>query len=228
MKPHIRTALTLLGMFACGQALADASRLPYRCDNGSQVDITFAQDAEGRPLALLHFADETVTLPQTANAGSPLFRSGEIRLSTQDDEVMLEDGKGNLRHCKQGHQVPVTSTPPADSGSFLTLAGTLRLATATPWPAKGKLTLRVIDKGRPRPLTLVEQQYELNAVQAPIPFAATLDRDLIGKRSRLSIEARVDVGGKIRFIGQHSDQVHKPGQTENLEIALRPVGRSPR
>ncbi len=225
MKKLIPLALAL---FASAPAFATEQRLPYTCDNGSRIDIGFAADGEGRPFARLHFADEALTLPQVPSASGTLYRSGDIRLSTKDDEAMFEDGKGNLRHCRQGNQPPAGYVAPAASSSFIELHGNVRYPARIALPPNAVLTLLIQDTARPRPLTLVEQQYELNGVQVPIPFAATIDRDLVGKRARIAISARIEVGGKIRFASAKPVPALKDGQPVAVDLVLQPVGRAPR
>ena len=75
---------------------------------------------------------------------------------------------------------------------------------------------------------LVEQRYELNGAQVPIPFSATIDRDLIGKKARLSVNARIEQQGKLRFISDKAYPPLKDGQPVQVDIVLKPAGRAPR
>jgi putative lipoprotein len=75
---------------------------------------------------------------------------------------------------------------------------------------------------------LVEQRYELNGAQVPIPFSATIDRDLIGKKARLSVNARIEQQGKLRFISDRAYPPLKDGQPVPVDIVLKPAGRAPR
>lgn len=219
---------TLLLLLAAFSAHAAEDHLPYTCDNGSRLEISFTADAEGRPVATLHFADEAVALPQVPSASGVLYRRGEIRLHTMDDNVVLEDGKGNLRRCTRGTvqpSSPAAATAPAADSSFLEIGGTVSYLARIALPPGAILTIRIQDiarAGAPARV-LVEQRYELNGAQVPIPFSATIDRDLIGKKSRLSVSARIEHRGKLRFI---SDKVYSPledGQPVPVSIILKPV-----
>lgn len=213
-------------------AFADDARLPYACDNGSRIDITFLAEADGRPAAHLHFADEVVALPQVPAAAGALYRRGEIRLHTEGDEAILEDGKGNRRRCTRGMAPPAGASPtaPAATGSFVDLSGRVSYHARIALPPDAVLILRIQDTGRPGapPLTLAEQRYELNGAQVPIAFSATVDRDLIGKQSRLTAVARIEAGGKLRWRGDQRYPALQNGQPEPVDIVLKPVSRRPR
>lgn len=229
MKNLVPLALALFASAAaCAADASGEQRLPYTCDNGNRIEIGFAADAEGRPFARLHFADEALTLPQVPSASGTLYRSGDIRLSTKDDEALFEDGKGNLRHCRQGDQAPAGYAPPVASNNFIDLHGNVRTLARIALPPNALLTLLIQDISRPRPLTLVEQQYELNGAQVPIPFTATIDRDLVGKRARIAVSARIEVGGKVRFASAKPVPAMQDGQPVAVELILQPVGRAPR
>lgn len=223
-------ALPLLLVALTAHAADD--RLPYACDNGSRLEIGFSADAEGRQLATLHFADEAVALPQVPAASGVLYRRGEIRLHTQGDNALLEDGKGNRRRCTRGAVPPPSPTaaptsPPTAASSFIEIGGTISYLARIALPPDAILTIRIQDIARADApaRVLVEQRYELNGAQIPIPFSATVDRDLIGKKTRLSVSARIEHRGKLRFISDKAYAPLKDGQPVPLAIVLKPVAR---
>lgn len=204
-------------------AIAGEERLAYTCDNGSRLDISFSANSDGRPQATLHFADEAVSLPQVPAASGALYRSGDIRLHTRGDDVILEDGKSNLRRCTRGNAPPATAQPapqPATS-SFIEIAGSVTYLSRIALPPDAILSIRIQAAGR----TLVEQRYELNGAQVPIPFTATVDRDLIGKKVRPTVTARIDAGGKLRFISAKAYPAMKNGQPVPVAIMLKPASQ---
>lgn len=207
---------------------AGEERIPYACDNGSRIDISFSANADGRPLAQLHFADEAVTLPLVPSASGALYRNGEIRLHTKDDDAIFEDGKGNQRRCTRGATPPAgaQATPPAAAGSFIDIAGRVTTLARIALPPDATLTVLIQDAGRPgKPLTLAEQSYALNGAQVPIPFAATVDRDLIGQKSRLRVIARIEAGGKLRFAGNKAYPLAPNEAAAPFELVLKPANR---
>lgn len=221
MKIRHLIGLALLPSLA---ALADEAPQPYTCDNGSRIDISFFADISGRPQARLHFADDTVTLPQIPAASGALYRLGDIRLHTRDDEAVLEDGKGNRRHCHRGLSAPLgsQSAPPAAPSSFLDITGSVSYRSRLVLPADAVLHIRIRDRaGR----TVVEQRYELDGAQLPIPFKATVDRDLIGKKAHLTVSARLTAGGKLRLISDQPYPALHDGQPVPVDIQLKPAGK---
>lgn len=220
--------LYLLPLLAALTAHAAEERLPYACDNGSRIDISFSTDADGRPQATLHFADEALILPQVPTASGTLYRRGEIRLRSQGDNALFEDGKGNLRRCTRGTTPPASNPPaPAAASSFIQIGGSVSYFTRIALPPDAILTIRVVDLARSGgpARVLAEQRYELNGAQVPIPFSTTIDRDLIGKKARLSVQARIEQRGKLRFVSDKTSPPLKDGQPVPVDIVLKPVGR---
>lgn len=221
----------LIPVLLIAAAHAADDRQPYACDNGSRVDIAFTTDADGRPQATLHFADEALQLQQVPSASGALYRQGDIRLHTQGDEAIFEDGKGNLRRCMRGTTPPPTRTvAQAAASSFIEIGGSITYRSRIALPPNAILTIRVIDLARSggAARVLSEQRYELNGAQVPIPFSATLDRDLIGNKARLSVSARIEQGGQLRFVSDKPYPPLKDGQPVAVDIVLKPVARTPR
>lgn len=219
-----RYALPLLLIPFC--AIANDEKIAYTCadgsSNGSRIDISFLADMSGRPQATLHFADEAITLPQVPAASGALYRSGEIRLHTKGDDAIIEDGKGNLRRCLLGDKPPATSQAApqtAAASSFIDINGTVSYLSRIALPPGAILSVRIQAGKR----TLVEQSYELNGAQVPIPFSATVDRDLIGKKARLTIAAKISVGGKVRFLSEQVTPAMQNGLPQAVEILLKPA-----
>ena len=208
-------------------AIADEARIPYACDNGSHLDISYSADADGRAQATLHFADEALTLPQVPSASGALYRSGNIRLHTKEDSAVIEDAKGNLRRCSRGAVPPAKPqpAPPAAVSSFIDITGSVTYLARIALPPDAILTIRIQDAARAGApaRTLVEQRYELNGAQVPIPFSATIDRDLIGKKTRLAVAARIEAGGKLRFISDKVYPALKDGQPIPVDMLLKPA-----
>lgn len=221
---NLRPLLALL-MPLC--AFAGDERIIYTCDNNSRIDISFLADISGRPQATLHFADEAVVLPQVPAASGALYRSGDIRLATQGDEAILEDGKGNLRRCSRGSVAPVmpqAAAQPAVSSSFVGIAGSVSTLARIALPANAILKIRIQSGQR----TLADQRYELNGAQVPIPFSATVDRDLMGKKASATVSARIEAGGKLLFASAKPAPAMKNGQSIPVDLVLKPANRGTR
>jgi len=217
----LRQLVLLLPPLLLSVPLAAGERLAYTCDNGSRFELGFSTSTDGRPQATLYFSDDTVTLPQVPAAAGALYRAGDIRLHHQGDEVRLEDDKGNSRLCRQGDTPPLTSLPPAAPSSFIDIAGSVAYRTRQALPPDAVLVVRIVD--RSRGLTLAEQRLELAGQQVPIPFAATIDRDLLGKKSRVVVNARIERRGRPLFISDKAYPALRDGQPQALDIQLKPV-----
>lgn len=186
---------------------ASEDRHNYHCDNGSRLAISFTADADGRPQATLHFADGDLHLPQVASAAGSRYRRDPIDLQQQGDEVVLADGHANRRHCSRN--------PPAAAG-FVEIAGSVSYRSRSALPANAELVV-LVRSGR---LTLAEQRYRLAGAPGPIPFTATVDRDLL--RPGSIVAARIEVAGQPRFSGERR---YATGQAAPLMIELQPTAR---
>ncbi|UCV18323.1 YbaY family lipoprotein [Ferribacterium limneticum] len=222
LRPLPALLLALLVPFC---AFAGDERIAYTCDNNSRIDISFLADISGRPQATLHFADQAVVLPQVPAASGALYRSGDIRLATKGDDAIFEDGKNNLRRCTRGSVAPVmpqATTQPAAASSFIDIAGRVSYLARIALPANAILKIR-IQSGR---RTLADQRYELNGAQVPIPFSATVDRDLMGKKASATVSARIEAGGKLLFVSAKPTPATKNGQPVPVNIMLKPATRA--
>lgn len=219
-----RTAsrLTTLALFALSTLpLAHAGEpQTYACDNGSQLALSFSEDADGRPQATLHFADGDIVLPAVPAASGARYRRDPITLHTKGNEALIEDEKGNLRRCQ-----PVANTPPAAASSFIEVSGSVRYLARIALPPDALLTVRIQDTARADApaRTLVEQRYELNGAQPPIPFSATVDRDLLGKKGKLTASARITHRGRLLFVSDRSYPLLRDGQAVAVDMVLRPA-----
>lgn len=191
----------------------------WHCGN-DRLAIDFSADADGRPRAVLHFADERVQLPQVPAASGSLYRNDAVRLHLKGDEALFEDGRGNQRTCRRGE-------PPAASGGFIDVEGRISHRSRIALPADARLTVRIVHL-RPAgaPLTLSEQRFRLGGAQSPFPFSSTIDRDLAGADARLAVRARIEHRGRLLLAGE---QGFTPDRPAGLQLELHaPGGRAPR
>ena len=224
MIPMKRYALPLLLLPI--SALATEPAVTYRCDDGSSLDVLFSTAADGRNQAMLTLGETTLTLPQVPAASGALYRANDIRLHTKGDEALFEDAKGKVRHCKQGDTPPATATTtkPVVS-SFIDISGNVSYLQRIALPPDAVLIVRIQDVSRadaPARI-LAEQRIELAGRQVPISFQTTVDRDLIGKRARITAAARIERGGKLLFISDKSYPAIRNGQALPVEMTLKQV-----
>ena len=208
-------------------AQAEGEKIPYTCDNGSRIEISFVTPADGRPQATLHFSDATLVLPQVPAASGNSYKQEGIGLHTKDDEAIFEDGKGNLRHCLRGEKPPASAASTAATSSFIDITGSVSYLVRMALPRDAVLTLRVQDPLRPgvQARTLAEQSIPLDGQQVPIAFQMLVDRDLLRKKARLTVSARIERPGKVLFINDKVYPATTDGQGLPLEITLKPAGK---
>ena len=224
MIPMKRYALPLLLLPI--SALATEPAVTYRCDDGSSLDVLFSTAADGRNQAMLTLGETTLTLPQVPAASGALYRANDNRLHTKGDEALFEDAKGKVRHCKQGETPPATATPTKPLiSSFIDISGKVSYLQRIALPPDAVLIVRIQDvsrAGTPARI-LAEQRIELAGRQVPIAFQTTVDRDLIGKRARITAAGRIERGGKLLFISDKSYPAIRNGQALPVEMTLKQV-----
>ncbi len=218
-------SLLLLAALACAPAHAETALVNYTCDDGSQLAVRFANDAEGRTQAQFMFGDKPLVLPQVPAASGALYRSEQIRLHTKDDEAYFEDGSGVIRHCAVG-SAPARPTPPAAASSFIDLAGQVSFPPQKALPADAVLIVRIQDTSRAgaRALTLAEQRIELVGRTPPVPFQVVIDRDLIGPKAHITAAGRIERRGKLLYTSTTVTPALVDGQPVAVDLRLAPVG----
>lgn len=220
-------SIALLALLPCLlfplAARAEAER--YACDNGSHLDISF-DVADGRPQAVLHFADGSVALPQVPAASGAMYRNAAVRLHTRGDEALFEDDQGNLRRCSRAEAPAPAATPGAAAASaFLDIAGRVDYRPRLALPPDAVLIVRVENTAPGAPVRrLAEQRIELAGQPVPIPFKTTIDRDLIGNKAQVAVLARIEQRGRLRFASDRAYPALPDGQP--IDLVLKPVGRA--
>lgn len=208
-------------------ALAGHDRISYTCDNGSRIDISFSAAADGRPQAVLHFADAAITLPQVPAASGALYKQDNISLHTKDEEALFTDDKGNTRRCTQGSAPLLSAAKAAPAvSSFLDISGSVSYRQRIALPPDAVLIVRVQDTARAGApaRVLAEQRIELAGQQVPIAFSTTIDRDLVGKRARVTVAARIERQGKLLFISDKVYPALNKGKPLHVDMLLTQVG----
>lgn len=225
IKPHRLLPRLLLALSALGNASASDKALPYYCADGSRLNISFSATNAGRPQATLHLASGDLILPQVPAASGARYRADENQLHVKGQNILIEDGTGNRRACHVGSAPPhkVAAPVPAVS-SFLDISGRVTYRQRLALPPDAVLIIRVQDvAGAGAARQLAEQRLELAGRQVPIPFSTTIDRDLINKKSRITVSARIEHRGKLLFV---SDKIYPAlinGQPQPQEINLHPA-----
>lgn len=118
---------------------------------------------------------------------------------------------------QQSQSTPVM----AAASSFIEINGTASTLLRIAMPRDAVMRVGVEDRGRKgKMLTLAEQSYELAGAQLPVPFNLTVDRDLVGRRSKLFVTARVIQKNRSLFVGESPID---PDSIQAVNIVLRPA-----
>jgi putative lipoprotein len=222
MKPS--AIATLLPLVLAG-SLHAADAITYTCDNGQTLAIAYGIAADGRPQATLHRPGGELVLPQVAAASGARYRADPVDLHTQGDDAFLEDEQGRQLRCSRGAPAAATTPSPPAASSFITLNGGVAYRARNALPPDAILVILVHDVSRAGApaRVLAEQRYELNGAQVPIFFTTTIDRDLIGKRARIQVAARIEIDGQLHYINDRAYPALANGQPLPLAIMLKPV-----
>ena len=109
----------------------------------------------------------------------------------------------------------------AAASSFIEVNGTASTLLRIALPRDAMMRVRIEDRSRKgRTLTLAEQSYDLAGAQLPVPFNVTVDRDMVGKRSKLFVSARIVQNGRPLFVGESAID---PDSIQSVNIVLRPA-----
>lgn len=208
--------LSLLLLLPCLSVNA-ASLHSYACDDGSSLQIRFATTVNHDSEAILNLPGGEFSLPQIRAASGAHYQRGPISLWIKGQEALVETAN-STRRCKTKQLL----------SSFIDIQGSVTYLARIALPPDAILTIKIEDAARTdvRAKVLAEQRYELAGAQVPIPFSATIDRDLAGPRARLVVSARIDAGGKGRFMARQPYRP-LPGHEAGIDLILKPFN-SPR
>lgn len=196
----------------------------YSCDDGSKILATFSKNSEERPLATLSISGTVRVLALIPAASGAHYRGDGFNFYSKGQNAILEDDKGSMRRCTVGDTPPAAPAPAAVS-SFVDITGSVAYLQRIALPPDAILTIRVQDTSRAgaKALTLAEQTIELAGQQVPVAFNLIVDRDLIGKRARLTVAARIENHGKLLFISDKVYPVKLVDGKSHSELILRQV-----
>lgn len=196
----------------------------YSCDDGSKILATFSKNSEERPLATLSIGGTVRVLALIPAASGAHYRGDGFNFYSKGQDAILEDEKGSMRRCTVGDTPPAAPVPAAVS-SFVDITGSVAYLQRIALPPDAILTIRVQDTSRAgaKALTLAEQTIELAGQQVPVAFNLIVDRDLIGKRARLTVAARIESHGKLLFISDKVYPVKLVDGKSHSEMILRQV-----
>lgn len=218
----------LIPLLALLPALLQANEaVSYACDDGSKISAVFSKNSEERPLATLNIAGSNKELALIPAASGAHYRGEGLNFYTKDNDAIFVDGNGAMRRCSLGNSPPaIVKEPPPALSSFVDISGSVAYRQRIALPPDAILTIKVQDTSRAdaKARTLAEQTIELAGQQVPIAFNLVVDRDLIGKKSRITLSARIERAGKLLFINDKAYPVKLVDGKSHNDMLLRQVG----
>jgi putative lipoprotein len=95
-------------------------------------------------------------------------------------------------------------------------------------PSGALLTVRLVDISRADAAATIlgEQIMQVDGRQPPFGFAIPYDPTGIDERHTYSVQARIEVDGKLRFISDQFYPVITRGAARQVDLVLKAVGNS--
>lgn len=150
--------------------------------------------------------------------------------------VTPEDGKANQRTALQQAtawaeqarralpQINAQPNPNQIAEDTQTLSGTVSYRQRIALPPNATLRLRLLDVSRAdAPATTVTQKTVPITGQVPIPFELTYRPETIQPQHTYILDARILVGGRVRWIPAQRTAVITGGKPTQVNILLRPA-----
>lgn len=116
-----------------------------------------------------------------------------------------------------------TSGAPSEARVTGTVAYLQRIAL--PPDAVVRVRLLEVARGNARAVIIAEEVIRPAGRQVPIPFELRYDPRRIKERRRYTVQARINVGGRLRFINTDAYPVITGGHTVTVNVIVRPVRR---
>jgi uncharacterized lipoprotein YbaY len=131
-----------------------------------------------------------------------------------------------LGGCLSGKEVPLDSPSRAGGmergGHAVTGTVVYRQRIALPPDAVVRVTL--VDVSRQDvAATVIAEQVVAQPGQVPIPFALPFDPEQIDPRFSYAVQARIEAGGRLRFVSTRSYPVITRGHPNRVEVRVDPV-----
>ena len=117
------------------------------------------------------------------------------------------------------------AAPATLAQGLLQVSGDVRLRPPGAPPADARLILQVRDSSRADApaVVLSEQQIALNGARGPIPFALSIDPDMLRPGAQVTVGARIQRGRQVLFIHDGITPALTNGQPDHVDLLLVPV-----
>lgn len=118
-----------------------------------------------------------------------------------------------------------TQAPPDSEVSMSYVTGTITYRERIALPPDAMITVRLVDVSRADApaLLLGEQIFEAQGRQPPFAFEIPYDPASINPGLSYAVQARIEIGGALRFISDRHYPVLTRGATDKVELVLKGV-----
>jgi putative lipoprotein len=195
-------------------------RFEYVCEGHAKVTVYLRDET-----AKVRYADKQYLMKQTVSADGNRYSDGKVVWWGKGEGGFLQqdtpDGNGEMivKDCKLVEQ---SSTEPSRPG---VVSGTLtyRERVALPGDAVVEIQLAELPAGdaRERTSVIAEQKISMQGKQVPVPFELKFDPAKINSARVYGLNARIRVGGEVRFYSDPGLLVLTQGHPAHVEFVLR-------
>jgi putative lipoprotein len=119
---------------------------------------------------------------------------------------------------------------PPGGGAGTRVTGTVAYRERIALPPDAVIKVELVDVSRADASAIVlgEHVFEARGKQVPFAFVITYDPSKIDERMSYAVQARIEEGGRLRFINDQHYAVITRGAPTNVDLLLRSVGTASR
>jgi putative lipoprotein len=119
-----------------------------------------------------------------------------------------------------------SNVAPPGGGAGARVTGTVAYRERIALPPDAVIKVQLVDVSRADAPAIVlgEQVLEARGKQVPFAFVITYDPSKIDERMSYAVQARIEEGGRLRFITDQHYAVITRGAPTNVDLLLRSVG----
>jgi putative lipoprotein len=124
----------------------------------------------------------------------------------------------------------VVDTAPASGGGKATVTGTVTYLQRVALTPEAVVTVRLVDVSRADApsILLGEQKITAGGRQVPFAFEIAYDPARIQPQMTYAVQARIEEGGRLRFISDRHYPVITRGAPTHVDMVLTIVGEAPK
>ena len=149
-----------------------------------------------------------------------IFVENQVRLNTSNYPVITQGNPNNVQVVLG--PVGENQTTPRTSAR---VTGTVTYRQRIALPPNAVVAVKLLDVSRQNApaITIAQQNITVGNRQVPIPFTLTYNPARINPRHTYTIQARILINGRPRFINTSAYRVITQGRPNTVEVVVNPV-----